>query len=79
MYSEKVTDAKRNRETSLSERIRHCVECPKCLTRHLIGFSPYGNRPYLVSEGCSFPESEKYTFVLFLQLAIRCTRLNWFG
>ena len=23
--------------------VRHCVECPKCLTRFLIGFSPYRN------------------------------------
>jgi len=28
--------------------VRHCVECPKCLTRYLIGFSPYRNRSYLV-------------------------------
>ena len=25
-----------------------CVECPKCLTQYLIGFSPYGNSSYLV-------------------------------
>ena len=29
--------------------IRHCVECPKCLTRYLIAFSPYRNGSYLVS------------------------------
>jgi hypothetical protein len=23
--------------------VRHCVECPKCRTRYLIGFSPYKN------------------------------------
>ena len=28
--------------------IRHCVECPRCLTRYLIGFSPYGNGSYVV-------------------------------
>jgi hypothetical protein len=28
--------------------VRHCLECPKCLTRYLIGFSPYGNGSYLV-------------------------------
>jgi len=28
-------------------RIRHCVECPKCLTRYLISFSPYSNGAYL--------------------------------
>jgi len=30
-------------------RIRHCVECPNCLTRYLISFSPYGNGSYLVT------------------------------
>jgi hypothetical protein len=30
-------------------RLRHCVECPECCTRYLIGFSPYRNGTYLVS------------------------------
>jgi hypothetical protein len=29
-------------------RVRHCVECPKCSTRYLVGFSPYRNGSYLV-------------------------------
>ena len=29
-------------------RIRHCVECPRCHTYYLIGFSPYRNGSYLV-------------------------------
>jgi len=29
-------------------RIRHCVECPKCLTRYLVACSPYRNGSYLV-------------------------------
>ena len=29
-------------------RVRHCVECPNCLTRYLIAFSPYSNGSYLV-------------------------------
>lgn len=29
-------------------RIRHCVECPKCCTRYLVGFSPYRNGSFLV-------------------------------
>jgi hypothetical protein len=33
----------------MASRIRHCVECPKCLTRYLVGFSPYRNGSYLVS------------------------------
>lgn len=33
----------------MSRRIRHCVECPKCHIRYLIGGSPYRNGAYLVS------------------------------
>jgi hypothetical protein len=35
-------------------RIRHCVECPRCRTRYLVGFSPYENGSYLVpiTAGC---------------------------
>jgi len=29
-------------------RIRHCIECPNCLTRYLVGFSPYRNGSYLM-------------------------------
>ena len=36
------------RANPMSWRIRHCVECPRCLTRYVIGFSPYGNQSYLV-------------------------------
>jgi hypothetical protein len=32
----------------MSSRVRHCVECPKCSTRYLVGFSPYQNGSYLV-------------------------------
>src|ERR1700757_94164 len=28
-------------------RLRHCVECPKCLTRFVVSCSPYGNGSYL--------------------------------
>jgi len=24
-------------------RFRHCIECPNCNTRYLVGFSPYAN------------------------------------
>jgi hypothetical protein len=33
---------------SMPVHIRRCVECPKCFTRYLIGFSPYRNGAYLV-------------------------------
>lgn len=32
----------------MTRRIRHCVECPKCRTRYLIGANPYANGAYLV-------------------------------
>jgi hypothetical protein len=33
---------------AMTSRVRHCVECPKCLTRYLPGFSPYRNGSYLM-------------------------------
>ena len=33
---------------TMASRVRHCVECPKCLTRYLPGFSPYRNGSYLM-------------------------------
>ena len=33
----------------MPSRIRHCVECSKCCTRYVIGFSPYDNGSYIVS------------------------------
>ena len=33
---------------AMAFRVRHCVECPKCLTRYLPGFSPYCNGSYLM-------------------------------
>ena len=44
-------------------RIRHCVECPKCFTRYLIGCSPYSNRAYLVSTAPYL--LEEYTLYCF--------------
>ena len=34
--------------TTLMPRIRQCVECPKCLTRYLLAFSPYHNGSHLL-------------------------------
>ena len=35
-------------------RIRHCVECSKCLTRYVVSCSPYEDGSYLLPtiEGC---------------------------
>jgi hypothetical protein len=32
----------------MTRRMRHCVECRRCRTRYLIGFTPYRNGSYLV-------------------------------
>jgi hypothetical protein len=32
----------------MSMFFRHCVECPKCLTRYLMAASPYGNGSLLI-------------------------------
>lgn len=45
----------RNR-VDMTCRVRHCVECPKCRTRYLIGFTPYSNGAYLVPAVPFLPE-----------------------
>src|SRR2546428_14111891 len=42
----------------MSSFLRHCLECPKCLTRYLIAFSPYCNGSHLVRT--VFGSSEEY-------------------
>lgn len=45
----------------MSYRVRHCVTCPVCFTRYLIGFSPYANGSYIVSSRVgSFEEYTLY-------------------
>ena len=31
----------------MRNRVRHCITCPHCRTRYLIGFSPYANGAYV--------------------------------
>lgn len=54
-------------------RIRHCVECPRCLTRYLVGFSPYGNKSYLVPNVSG--SSEEYT--LYCSCGGRSVASRW--
>lgn len=42
-------------------RIRHCIECPECRTRYVIGLSPYGNGAYLLAQ-CE-GTCERYTLL----------------
>jgi hypothetical protein len=44
-------------------RVRHCVECPRCLTRYLIAFSPYSNGSYVVPT--MYGSSEEYTLYCY--------------
>ena len=41
----------------MSVRVRHCIECPKCRTRYLIGLSPYRNGSSLVPSGSGTHEA----------------------
>jgi hypothetical protein len=40
----------------MTHRVRHCIECPKCRTRYLVGFSPYDNGSYLLPLIVGFAE-----------------------
>src|SRR5580658_1332203 len=40
----------------MRDRIRHCIECPNCLTRYLVAFSPYDNGSCVVSTVAGFSE-----------------------
>jgi len=40
----------------MSYRIRHCISCPHCRTRYLMGFSPYANGAYLLSSSVGLIE-----------------------
>jgi hypothetical protein len=56
-------------------RIRRCVECPKCHTRYLIGFSPYQNGARLVRPvAASFDE---YTLYCACTSPHSVTRWSW--
>lgn len=56
-------------------RIRHCVECPKCLTRYLIAFSPYGNGSYLVPT--VYGSSNEYTLYCSCCVPRAVSRWRW--
>ena len=58
-----------------SIRIRHCVECPQCLTRYLIAFSPYRNWSYLVRTVVG--SSEEYTLYCSCRRPLVVSRWGW--
>jgi len=58
----------------MAHRIRHCVECPKCLTQYLIGFSPYRNRSYLVPSVLG--SLDRYTLYCSCRMPYAVSRWN---
>jgi hypothetical protein len=56
-------------------RVRHCIECPECLTRYLVGFSPYRNGSYLMPMVDGF--SEEWTLYCSCGRPAVCSRWNW--
>jgi hypothetical protein len=59
----------------MPDRLRHCVECPECSTRYLIGFSPYQNGSYLVSFVTEV--SEEYKLFCSCRRPQICSRWKW--
>jgi len=59
----------------MADRLRHCVVCPECSTRYLIGFSPYLNGSYLVSFVTE--SSEEYRLLCACHRPPVCSRWNW--
>ena len=61
----------------MPHRIRHCVECPKCLTQYLVGFSPYSNGSYLVPSVVG--SSEEYTLYCSCRKPYAVSEIPWIG
>src|ERR1700733_10558452 len=59
----------------LTDRFRHCVECPQCSTRYLIGFSPYQNGSYLASFVTE--SAEEYQLFCSCRRPRICSRWGW--
>jgi hypothetical protein len=63
------------RNSQMSLRIRHCVECPKCHTCYLIAFTPYRNGSYLVRAGAG--TREEYILYCFCDGGHMPNRGRW--
>lgn len=53
--------------------IRHCVECPRCRTRYLLGYSPYSNGSSLLPLGKGLAEE----WALYCVCGARPSRWHW--
>lgn len=56
-------------------RVRYCVECLKCRTRYLLGFSPYGNGSYLTPLTTGF--SDEWTLYCSCVTPPTSSRWSW--
>jgi hypothetical protein len=56
-------------------RVRHCVECPECLTRYLVGFSPYRNGSYLKPASAGL--TEEWTLYCSCGRPAVCSKWSW--
>jgi hypothetical protein len=63
--------------TAMADRLRHCLECPECGTRYVIGFSPYRNGSYLISYVTE--ATEEYVLFCFCRRPPVCSRWNGSG
>lgn len=59
----------------MAPRLRRCIECPKCFTRYLVGFSPYANGSYLVSRVTE--STEEYRLFCVCGRKTFSTPWNW--
>jgi hypothetical protein len=57
----------------MSRRFRHCIECPKCHTRYVLGFSPHSNGSYLAASQQGFAEE----WVLYCSCATPPVPSRW--
>jgi hypothetical protein len=58
----------------MADRLRHCLECPQCSTRYVIGFSPYQNGSYLMSYVTE--SAEQYMLFCSCRRPPVCSRWN---
>src|SRR5882762_5433639 len=65
-------EIRRSLTCPMAPRVRHCVECPRCFTRYLVGFSPYPNGSSLRLLAARF--SEEWTLCCACGAA---SRWNW--
>lgn len=64
-----------DRGKTMSLRVRHCVECPRCHTWYVIGFSPYRNGAHIVRTGEGI--GEQYTLYCLCEAAAVPNRWRW--